>query len=340
MGKISNTMNYYFSDTHRFADLFNVALFQGKSVVRAEDLSEVSEVYHQLEAGKTGDGVRRTERTRDVCKKLKTGEVLRILALENQELVDYAMPYRCMQYDTMEYGKQLEEFRKNNEREGILATKQEWLSGIRKEDRLTPVYTLCLYHGEDKWDGPRSLKDMMAFSAGSDDFQGLFYDYPLRLYCLNEAEDLELFRTEVGRLFRALQYRGDRAGLRELLEGNPEYQHLDRDTLEAMSVMLKLPTVWEKRDIIMRRNGGREEFDMCKAVIEWEAEAKEIGENLRMIKQVQRKLRKGKTTETIAEDLEESLENVKRICKAVDKCGLEADAMEIYEEMQNMVLAQ
>ena len=142
MGKISNTMNYYFSDGHRLADLFNVALFQGKSVVRAEDLFEVSEVYHQLEAGKTEDRVQRTERTRDVCKILKTGEVLRILALENQELVDYAMPYRCMQYDTMEYGKQLEGLRKKNEREGILTTSQEWLSGLRKEYRLVPVYTL------------------------------------------------------------------------------------------------------------------------------------------------------------------------------------------------------
>ena len=113
MGKISNTMNHYFSDNHRFADLFNVVFFQGKPVVRAEELSEVSEVYHQPETEKSETELlgTRSERTRDVCKKLKTGEVLRILALENQELSDYTMPYRCMQYDTMEYGKQLEEIR-------------------------------------------------------------------------------------------------------------------------------------------------------------------------------------------------------------------------------------
>lgn len=342
MGKISNTMNYYFSDNHRFADLFNVVFFQGRPVVRAEELSETSEVYHQPETEKPKAGLqgKRAERIRDVCKKLKTGEVLRILALESQELVDYAMPYRCMQYDTMEYGKQLEELRKKNEREELLTTSQELLCGIRKEDRLIPVYTLCLYHGEDKWDGPRSLKDMMAFSAESDEFQEWFHDYPLHLYCLNEAEDLELFHTEVGQLFRALQYRSDRAGLRKLLEANSEYQHLDRDTLEAISVMLKFPTAWEKREIIMSKNEEREEFNMCQALIEWEAEAKEIGENLKIIKQVQKKLQKGKAAEKIAEELEESLENVERIYAAVDKCGLEADAMKIYEELQKMAPVQ
>lgn len=311
-------------------------------MVRAEELSDTSEVYHQPETEKPKDGIqgKRTERTRDVCKRLKTGEVLRILALESQEMVDYAMPYRCMQYDTMEYGKQMEELRKKNKREGLLTTSQELLSGIRKEDRLIPVYTLCLYHGKDKWNGPRSLKDMMAFSAEPDAFQELFHDYPLRLYCLNEAKDLELFHTEVGQLFRALKYRGDRVGLRTLLEGNLEYKHLDRDTLEAMSVMLKLPTVWEKREIIMSRNGEREEYNMCQAVIEWEAEAKEIGRALQLINQICRKLQKGKTLGNIAEELEESVENVERICKAVDKRGLEADAMEIYEELQKMAPVQ
>lgn len=34
------------------------------------------------------------------------------------------------------------------------------------------------------------------------------------------------------------------------------------------------------------------------------------------------------------------MEDVERICKAVDKCGLEADAIEIYDEMQNMATVQ
>lgn len=55
----------------------------------------------------------------------------------------------------------------------------------------------------------------------------------------------------------------------------------------------------------------------------------EQDEDIKLIRLVQRKLRKEKAPEVIADELEESLENVERICKAVDKCGLEADAMEI-----------
>lgn len=284
MGEISSTMNYYFSDSRRFADLFNAAFFHGRTVVEAEELSEASEVYHQPKTWKTGAAkteagkqARRGESIHDVCKKLKSGSVLRILALENQDLTDYSMPFRCMQYDTMEYGKQVDELRRKNEREGNLTTDHEKLCGIRRQDRLVSVYTLCLYHGEEKWDGPRSLADMMEFAKGEVCFRELFNDYPLRLYCVNEAEDLDMFHTEVTQLFRALQYRGDRVGLRRLLENSREYQHLDRDTLEAMSVLLKFPSVWKKRNKFMNMNGEKEEFNMCLAVREWEAEAKRIG---------------------------------------------------------------
>lgn len=62
------------------------------------------------------------------------------------------------------------------------------------------------------------------------------------------------------------------------------------------------------------------------------------GGNIKLIDMVCQKLRKRKTLKTIAEELEEPLENVERICAAVEKCGLEADAIEIYEQMQNETL--
>ena len=276
MGEISNTMNHFLEDNRRFADLFNGACFRGRPVVSPGELLETAEVYHQPETEKPKIGARgkRKERIRDVCKVLKTGEVLRILALENQEHVDYTMPFRCMQYDAMEYGKQLEKLRKHNRKEKKLKGGAEQLCGMRKTDRLVPVYTLCLYHGVEKWDGPRSLRDMMKFESG-DDFQELFGDYPFRLYCLNEIIDLDVFQTEVRSLFRALQFREDHVGLRQLLRENKEYQQLDADTLEAMAVVLDLPELWENRERYLRDE--KEEYDMCKAVREWSAEERRIG---------------------------------------------------------------
>ena len=65
----------------------------------------------------------------------------------------------------------------------------------------------------------------------------------MHLYCLNEAKDLSMFRTEVGMLFQALQYRKDRAGLRNLMEQDERYKYIDIDTLETMTVMLNLPSI-------------------------------------------------------------------------------------------------
>lgn len=144
---------------------------------------------------------------------MKTGEILRILALENMELVDYSAPFRFIQYDMM-------------------------------------------YFGDD-----------------NDRFRETFIDYPFHLYCLNEADDLEQFHTEVGVLFRALQFRKDRKGLKQLLQNNVEYRHVDKDTLEAIAVLLDMPSIWEERYRYMIQNeNDREGYNMCLAVREWAEE--------------------------------------------------------------------
>lgn len=280
MGKISNIMNHYFSDNQRFADLFNGVFFQGRAVIQAENLTEVSQVYHEvmLEKAHSNTPENRAERIRDVSKQLKSGGTLRILALENQELVDYAMPLRCMQYDVMEYSKQLNMLRKQNQEEGKLQSNSERVCKLRKSDRITPVYTLCLYHGIEKWDGPRCLRDMMRFENGQEHFLRVFNDYPFHLYCLNEADNSELFHTEIGILFQALRYRGDRGALKRLILSNSEYRKVDTDTLEVMAVMLDLPSIFKNREKYMNYNNkDREEYNMCQAIREWAEEERSIG---------------------------------------------------------------
>lgn len=166
MGKLNTVMKNYLSEDSHFADLFNGVCFQGQQKIKVEELSEASEQYAQLTGNTENVKKKRAkERSRDIKKKLDTGGALRILAIENQNLVDYTMPFRCMEYDTMEYRNQLETIKRINRTEGKteLQSPAERLSGMSKKDRLFPVYTLCLYHGEDPWDGPRTLKDMMDF---------------------------------------------------------------------------------------------------------------------------------------------------------------------------------
>ena len=60
------------------------------------------------------------------------------------------------------------------------------------------------------------------------------------------------------------------------------------------------------------------------------------GLEIKLIELTQKKLRNGKSTEQIAQELEEPLTNVEQICKAVKKSGLDADTMDIYRLFSQM----
>ena len=126
-----------------------------------QKLTDASEVYH------TPPGRRRQRRQgiRDIKKRLESGVCLKILAVEAQNDVNYIMPWRIMEYDCMEYGKQIRRIQNANREAGEYASAGEFLCGFRREDRLVPVYTLCLYHGTGQWNGPRCLRDMADFGA-------------------------------------------------------------------------------------------------------------------------------------------------------------------------------
>ena len=156
---------------------------RGRPEVRAEELEEASERYTQREKnGRRQIGAKKGEieyrsRFRDLKKRMKDGGTLRILAMEAQELVDYSMPLRCMNYDVQEYLHQLRQLQNRNEREKIYDTPAEKLCRLRKEDRIFPVYTICLYHGMEEWNGSLSLKNMMDFGSHKKGFDAYFKDY-------------------------------------------------------------------------------------------------------------------------------------------------------------------
>ncbi len=258
MGRPDTVMQSYLSDKEHFADLFNGIFFQGKTLIQSCDLRDSSERYSDI----AGLG---TNRLRDIKMTLKDSRVLRILAVENQATIDYAMPYRCLQYDTMEYGKQLRERRSVNRNGNLLKSSSERLCGLKKTDRITPVYTLCLYHGEEPWDGPLSLRDMMDFGNDIDEMEKYFADYPLRLFCVNEANSFDMFHTELRELFFAMKHRRNRARLQELFAHNERCRRLSPDTVEALSVILKIPNLWEKREHYRNMTCNREEYDMSQA---------------------------------------------------------------------------
>ena len=285
MGRKNAVTKRFCSDKVRFADLINGVYFDGRGVIHSEDLTDSSEGYAQpVESTETEVEREYLERERDIKMLHSSGSTIRILALENQSHVDYGMPFQCMEYDAMEYRKQMENIKQQNIQEKNLSTNHEWLCGLKKTDRLWPVYTLCLYLGEEPWDGPRSLHDMMDFGEDVGDMSEQFADYLFRLYCVNEEQDFSVFHTQLRSVFELLPLRKDKKRLQEKLSEDETYSHMDADSFEFLSVVMDNPTIWKnrhkfKRSVNETEETGKneEEYDMCQAIRELIEDGKQEG---------------------------------------------------------------
>lgn len=328
MGRENNAICAYLNDNRRFADLFNVTFFHGKQIVKPEDLENISEKYVEKPATRNSTQ-KTTERIRDIQKRMKSGAILRILSVESQTHVDYTMPWRCMNYDSLEYGKQIKEIKGRNNTAGIFSSTAERLCGFLKSDRLIPVYTICLYHGRETWDGPKSLQDMMDFGEDSEQWRSLFADYQFRLVCMNEPSNFSQFQTSLGLLFAVLPLRKNTTELKRLITETPAFQKLDKDTMEVIAVMTNNSKVLDEMESYENEGG----YNMCEAL----EGIKEEGAMTKLIELVCKKLTKNKPMETIVDELEEERDTIQTICKVATSFAPDYDIDKIYEawKLQN-----
>ncbi len=309
MGKVNDAMINYLKDKERFADFFNANLFEGRKVVVPEQLIDRSETYIEEYKEERIDGTDKNEdnktrvkikdssttRYRDIKMQHQSGGILRILALEDQTHVDYTMPWRHMNYDSLEYGNQLRDLKRKNKERGKFSSDAEKLCGILKTDRIIPTYTLCLYHGKEFWDGPRSLKDMMDFGNDREEWEEIFADYHFHLVCINEQTDFEEYHSSLKELFQLISMREDRQALVKLVRSNSAYQRLDEETVKAASVLLG-----DKR-LMMKQNQNEEgTYNMCKALEDLFEEGRQEGKQEGKLEGKLEGLQEGKRSGIIA----------------------------------------
>ena len=166
----------FWKDNKRFADLFNACFFDGKPKLNPDDLTEVdTDISSLLQFHGYAETVKRIV---DVVKKSAYGVDFVILGIENQSKIHYAMPLRHMLGDAFSYLKEYNEIAKKYKDEKPRGTPDEFLSKMKKTDRLHSVLTICIYYGETPWDGPRSLIDMLDIPEA---FKPLISDYKFNL---------------------------------------------------------------------------------------------------------------------------------------------------------------
>ena len=314
----------FWKNNDRFADLFNACLFGGKQILKPEDLTEVDPDFSSLV--KLNTHAETLQKVLDVVKKTARGVDFVILGIENQQKIHYAMPLRHMIGDAFSYLKEFNEVAAKNTKAKNWENPDEFLSKFKRSDRLHPMITLCIYYGEDEWDGPRSLADMLNIP---EEFKPLVSDYKFNLIELRKSENLKFKNQDVSTIFDITRFIYNRE--------YDKINHIYKKQMIPTELGLVIGAITETQKIIddaLKLEEKGEQMDMCKALEELEArgevKGKEKGVILALIMLVQKKVKKNKELSQIAEETEEEESVILPIYEMIKKYP-EKTAEEIYQ---------
>ncbi len=265
MGQKDYAQNDYFKDNTRFADICNGIIYQGKDIVKPEELQEVEAdiVYY--------DEKEQLHKIIPDKVRIWKGICISIIALENQTKVDYSMVLRIMKIEALTYYKQWLEREKEYRRKVILKTGEnfEW-NLLGKEIKLLPVIVLVIYLGTEKsWDGAKCLYDMLNIDKTLEPY---ITNYKINIFDYHEYEDFSCFKTENRLIFETLACTENKRKLKRIFEQKcNEYKKLDRNTLMLLCDLIGFKN---KKMIKERIMEGKE---MCKALEDIENDARKEG---------------------------------------------------------------
>ncbi len=156
-----------------FADIVNVLCFQGRPVIKEEELEEAAPRSHYKASHKIH------EMERDVTKFWKRHNIrIALYGLENQTSPDKFMPLRVVGYDGAAYRAQLLDADKTDRPKSIF-----------------PVVTLVLYFGRTRWKQPLSLFETLDVP---DELTPYVNDYKINLFEIAYLTDeqVSLFQSD------------------------------------------------------------------------------------------------------------------------------------------------
>lgn len=243
----------FWRQNDRFADLFNAVVFQGKEVLKPEELYEMDTDLSGIIRFK--DYEESLVRMRDVVKKTAFGMEFAVLGIESQQKIHYAMPLRTLLYDGMGYLKEYQEIAGSRRKENGIMTEDEFLSKMRRKDRLHPIISIVVYYSENAWDGPMCLKDMIVDMP--DEIERIFSDYKMNLVQVRESDQYVFHNEDVRTVFEIS---------REIFKGNfDKVTTLYKDRTMKPELITVIGKITDSVDF-MRQGNSREVSNMCTAI--------------------------------------------------------------------------
>ena len=249
-----STCKKLFRDDGCFADICNYAFFQGKQIIKPEELvSRENDVSTLI--GKEALPME-TKRYRDIVRKASINGEYMIIGVEHQSTLDKNMIIRILNYDAQLYINQVE-------------------SG--KEVR--PVGSFVFYTGDKEWTYPKSLKESLKIPPEMKDY---INDWKLPVLELQKIDSGMLKNQRLKEVVEISQI---------MLKG--DYEKLRTNRMISVE-SFKMAAIFTHTDIKEEDLPEGDEINMCKAMDQLFQRMRDEGEVLGLEKGELIGLEKGK----------------------------------------------
>ena len=264
----------YVSEAEVFADAFNYLIYDGEQVIKPEQLTDMDTTqyvipYHEDEKGKPEAAQKYRDTLKTLAVKTDDRYTYLVLGIENQSHVHYAMPVRNMLYDAMQLEKQVRDLASQHRKEGKNGTSEEYLSGMKKEDRLSPVITLVINFGGKKWDAPLSLREM--YGEQPEKVLPFIQDY--RVFMIDPMEmgdnDFQKLNSSLREVLAYIKYQRDKAQMEKLLNEDSKFSCLETNAALVINAMTNAGIAIDP---------NKEAVNMCEAIRQMVDEGIMLGE--------------------------------------------------------------
>ena len=174
-----------------------------------------------------------------------------------------------MLYDAMQLEKQVRDLASQHRKERKNGTSEEYLSGMRKEDRLSPVITLVINFGGKKWDAPLSLREM--YGEQPEKVLPFIQDY--RVFMIDPMEmsdnDFQKLNSSLREVLAYIKYQRDKARMEKLLNEDSKFSCLEKNAALVINAMTNAGITIDP---------NKEAVNMCEAIRQMVDEGIMLGE--------------------------------------------------------------
>ena len=312
MGKLDDMAKELYEDNLVFADTMNVLFFDGVPVIGADDLSplDANEEHTILD-----DGVRTftSQKYRDVLRMLQTSsgtlQIRIIVGTELQSHVHYAMPIRNLEYDALNLARQLSGRQKYNREHRLLKSKNAFLSGINKGEKFTPVLTVVVYFGNETWDAPETLHEMLNLEGIPNTMRRYVPNYQVALLQPDDisTDQLTRMKSPLRHILGVIKSSSNWDDMNHYIKQNKEsLSHMDSLAAGIISEACNMNIPKQELD--------KEDVNMCEAIVQLQEIGRQEGRREGELKgQISAYLELGQSDEWILNRLQISQEKLDAI---------------------------